>query len=205
MLAVDHLGKDASAGLRGTSAKETNPLFILSTGETKKDIHAQRELVVRKMRNGAAGLAVPFWAVPRDVTIKQEAVDADGVVSVVALTEKTLTIRWGDELRPVEGRSEGADDPVKGQQRRALIVLSEIINGRGGVVPPPECEAPPGFKVARLDTWRLRLIDKTVIEGKNTGAAFSQLKNALLDRGEIDISGGTYGQSLVEENPPRAP
>jgi hypothetical protein len=64
-------------------------LFILSTGETKKDIHAQRELVVRKMRNGAAGLAVPFWAVPRDVTIKQEVVDADGVVSVLDLTETT--------------------------------------------------------------------------------------------------------------------
>jgi hypothetical protein len=190
VLAVDHLGKDASAGLRGTSAKETNPLFILSTGETKKDIHAQRELVVRKMRNGAAGLAIPFWAVPRDVTIRQEVVDANGVVSIAALTEKTLTIRWGDEMRPVESRPEGQDDPIKGQQRRALVVLSEIINGRGGIAPPSECEAPPELKVARLETWRLRLIDKTVIEGKNTGAAFSQIKNALLDGGEIDISAG---------------
>ena len=44
--------------------------------------------------------------------------------------------------------------------------------------------------MVKLDSWRVRLIDKTVIEGKNTSAAFSQLKNALLDRGEIDISAG---------------
>jgi AAA domain/Bifunctional DNA primase/polymerase, N-terminal len=191
VLVVDHFGKDAAAGLRGTSAKETNPLFVLGTGETKKDVHAERALEVRKMRNGPSGLAVPFWAEQREVTIKQEMVDDDGVVTIADLTEKTLTIRWGDEMQPVEARrDDGVGDPVRGQQRRALMVLSEIINGRGGTVPPPECDAPAGFKVARLDTWRLRLIDKTVLEGKNTGAAFSQLKNALLDKGEIDISAG---------------
>ena len=44
--------------------------------------------------------------------------------------------------------------------------------------------------MVKLDSWRLRLIDKTVIEGKNTNAAFAQLKNSLLDKGEIDISAG---------------
>jgi AAA domain len=33
VLVVDHFGKDATAGLRGTSAKETNPLFILMKSE----------------------------------------------------------------------------------------------------------------------------------------------------------------------------
>jgi hypothetical protein len=33
VLISDHLGKDPSAGLRGTSAKETNPLFLLCTSE----------------------------------------------------------------------------------------------------------------------------------------------------------------------------
>jgi hypothetical protein len=123
------------------------------------------------------------------VTSKQTLKADDGTVE--PYTGKTLVVRWEDELHPVgTKREDGAGDPLRGQQHRALVVLNEIINGRGGTVPPPECEAPPGLKVTRLDTWRLRLIDKTVIEGKNTGAAFSQLKNALLDRGEIDISAG---------------
>jgi AAA domain len=188
VLMSDHLGKDASAGLRGTSAKETNPLVILLTGETKKDTYCRRELEVRKMRNGQAGLAVGFRMEDYEVTIRQTIKADDNTETVAPYTGKTLVVRWEDELHPVGETHE--DDPVSKQQRRALVVLSEIINGRGGTAPPSDCEAPPGLKVARLETWRLRLIDKTVIEGKNTGAAFSQLKNALLDRGEIDISAG---------------
>ena len=51
VLVVDHLGKDPEAGLRGTSTKETNPLFILSTGETKHDIYAASAAATR---SGAA-------------------------------------------------------------------------------------------------------------------------------------------------------
>jgi hypothetical protein len=93
-------------------------------------------------------------------------------------------------MRPAEGKSEGQDDPVKGQQLSAMRVLSELINGKAGVIPPPECEIPSGLKAIKLDTWRLRLVDKTVIEGKNTAQLFSQLKTALLNKGEIDISAG---------------
>ena len=49
VLITDHLGKDADAGLRGTSAKETNPLVILSTGTTRKSTYEPRQLEVRKM------------------------------------------------------------------------------------------------------------------------------------------------------------
>ena len=123
VLVVDHFGKDAAAGLRGTSVKETNPLFVLGTGETKKDVHARRELEVRKMRNGPSGLAVPFWAEQREVTIKQEVMQDNGVVAITDLTEKTLTIRWGDEMLPVEARRDDVRDPIKGQQRAALVLL----------------------------------------------------------------------------------
>ena len=125
VLVVDHFGKDAAAGLRGTSVKETNPLFVLGTGETKKDVHARRELEVRKMRNGPSGLAVPFWAEQREVTIKQEVMQDNGVVAITDLTEKTLTIRWGDEMLPVEARRDDVRDPIKGQQRAALVLLSQ--------------------------------------------------------------------------------
>jgi AAA domain/Bifunctional DNA primase/polymerase, N-terminal len=190
VLVVDHYGKDASAGLRGTSAKETNPLYVLGTGETKRDVYERRELNVRKMRNGISGLAVSFWMEDREVTIQKKLRSEDGVESVVAHTDKTLVIRWGDQLRPVGVRDDDGGGEVSKQQRRALAVLGELIGGGSGLVLPPECGATPGLRGTKLATWRLRLIDKTVIEGKNTSAAFSQIKNALLDRKEIDISHG---------------
>ena len=184
VLMSDHLGKDASAGLRGTSAKETNPLFILLTGETKKDTYCRRELEIRKMRNGQAGLAVGFRMEDYEVTIRQTIKADDNTETVAPYTGKTLVVRWEDELRPVGETHE--DDPASKQQRRALAVLSEMISARG-VLLPPECPAPAGLRGVKLDSWRLRLIDRTIIEGKNPAAAFSQLKNALLDKRLIDI------------------
>jgi len=187
VLVTDHLGKDASAGLRGTSAKETNPLFILSTGATKKDTYAKRQLEIRKMRNGRAGIAVSFSMRDQRVTLNQIAEGDEGEVS--PYIAGTLVVAWGEEFDPVGAPDDGRASEVSAQQRRALMVLNEMINARGKEL-PPECDAPEGLRGVKLDSWQARLIDKTVIEGKNTRAAFAQLKNALLDRREIDISHG---------------
>jgi hypothetical protein len=48
-----------------------------------------------------------------------------------------------------------------------------------------------------LDSWRLRLVDRTIIEGKNPAAAFSQLKNALLDKRLIDIGAAHVWMPLL--------
>jgi hypothetical protein len=98
-------------------------------------------------------------------------------------------VEWGEEFDPVGAPDDGRASEVSAQQRRALMVLNEMINARGKEL-PPECDAPEGLRGVKLDSWQARLIDKTVIEGKNTRAAFAQLKNALLDRREIDISHG---------------
>jgi hypothetical protein len=190
VLVVDHLGKDPDAGLRGTSAKETNPLFILSTGETQTDVYCKRHLTVRKMRNGISGVAVSFWMEDREATLNQFMESEDGTKQVVAYTGKTLSVRWGDKLRPVDMPEGAGTNEGSKQQRRALAILGDMIAGKSGCPLPPECDAPDGLRGVKLESWRLRLIDKTVIEGKNTSAAFSQLKNALLDRKEIDISHG---------------
>jgi hypothetical protein len=188
VLATDHLGKNVDAGLRGTSAKETNPLFILSTGATKKDTYVQRQLEIRKMRNGRAGIAVGFSMRDQDVTLYQMG-ERDGIVRMEAHTSKTLVVSWGEEFNSVNASDEGRAGEVSAQQRRALVVLNEMVSARGTLL-PPECDAPEGMMGVKLESWRVRLIDKTVIEGKNLTAAFSQLKNALLDRREIDISHG---------------
>lgn len=188
VLVTDHLGKDPQAGLRGTSAKETNPLFILSTGATKKDAYSKRELEVRKMRNGRAGVAVTFSMGDQEIELRHCIKGEGGTESQETVKEKTLVVHWEGELHQV-GES-GGDDEVSTLQRRALTVLAEMIAGRAGEQLPEECEAPAGLRGVLLDSWRLRLINKTVLEGKNTSAAFSQIKNALLDKKQIDIGDG---------------
>jgi AAA domain-containing protein len=102
VLFVDHLGKNAEAGLRGTSAKETNPLVILSTGETKEDVYCDRTLTVRKMRNGRSGMCVDFRMEDFNVTLDQIVENADGApTGTEPITVKTLVIKWSEELRPV--------------------------------------------------------------------------------------------------------
>jgi hypothetical protein len=185
VLVVDHLGKDPDAGLRGTSAKETNPLFILSTGSTQKDVYCQRSLEVRKMRNGQSGIAVSFQMEDWTGTIEQ-VVEADNGAARREMCEgKTLVVRWEGGLHAT-GRGGGNDD-MPPQQRRALKALNQMILKKG-VALPLECEATPGLKGVKLKDWKAYLIDKTMLEGKNVGAAFSRIKEGLLDREEINVS-----------------
>jgi hypothetical protein len=183
VMVVDHLGKDPSAGLRGTSAKETNPLFILTTGETVKDVYAKRVLEIRKMRNGETGLGIPFWM--EDCSISIEQLNEDGEIAMS--TVKTLAIRWGDELHPT-GQG-GGEDEFSGLQRRAMGVLVDLINKHGEAL-PAGCEAPGGVRGVPVDSWRKKLASKQVIEGKNVAAQFTKLRNGLLDHKMIDIDNG---------------
>jgi len=100
LLFVDHLGKNPESGLRGTSAKETNPLVILSTGETKEDVYCDRTLTVRKMRNGRSGMCVDFKMQDFETRMDQIIEGADGMqTGLEPITVKTLVIKWDDELR----------------------------------------------------------------------------------------------------------
>jgi hypothetical protein len=203
ILVTDHLGKDPEAGLRGTSAKETNPLFILSTGETQKDVYAPRRLIVRKMRNGRSGVAVGFQMKDKTVTLDQVVQNENGDKIVIPCTGQTLVIDWDTELRPVEEGNSSGGNEVSKQQRRALTVLREMTLGQAGVELPQECGACPGLRGVKLESWRIRHIDKTIIEGRNTRAAFSQLKNDLMDRKEIEVSQGYVWMPLPSPDGPQ--
>jgi hypothetical protein len=201
VLITDHLGKDADAGLRGTSAKETNPLVILSTGTTRKNTYEPRQLEVRKMRNGRAGVAVGFRMEDMAVAVNHVIEKEDGTTAIEPHTGKTLIVRWDSEIRPVGVA--GGEERDAPQQRRALAILNDLINGATtGLVLPSECGAPVGLRGTKLETWRLRLIHKMVFDNKNTSAAFAQLKNTLLDRKAIDVS--DCRQSRTRPSPPAA-
>ena len=184
VLVVDHLGKDPAAGLRGTSAKETNPLFILNTGETKRDVYSERQLEVRKMRNGRSGFGVSFWMEDIEVTI-QQMVQAERGTEIVAHTGKTLSVRWAEEQHCADRPAEPAQK-LPPQLSLALSVLIEQI-GRAGIALPNECGA-RGLRGVKMETWRMRLVDKTVIEGKHPARVFGRIKAGLLRRREIEVA-----------------
>ena len=65
VIAVDHFGKDISAGTRGSIVKESSADFILSTlGEINPDTNVVTDsrLVLRKLRSGPQGAVFPFNA-----------------------------------------------------------------------------------------------------------------------------------------------
>jgi hypothetical protein len=187
VLVVDHVGKDPSAGLRGTSAKETNPLFILNTGETRRDVYSERQLEVRKMRNGRSGFAESFWMEDTEATI-QQLVQTENGTEIVAHTDKTLTVRWAEEQHNADKPGAGADHGLSPQQALAVSTLVELIN-RDGAALPSECKA-GGLRGVTIEAWRDRLFDKTVLEGKHASSLFSRLKARLLRFGAIEVGHG---------------
>jgi AAA domain len=190
VLVVDHFGKDATAGLRGTSAKETNPLFILNTSEQQKDTYAKRHLEIRKMRNGQTGLVVDFWMEETEVQVRQVVRnDAGTVLEEVAV--KTLNIRWGEVLRPAAAaapKKEKAErqEPVSA---RALKILGAMINETGTDL-PPDCGATPGLRGVALEDWKQELLCETVLGEKRFGTAFQRVREKLERDGEIAIGAG---------------
>jgi AAA domain len=191
VLVVDHFGKDASAGLRGTSVKETNPLCVLTTGERKKDVYARRQLEIRKMRNGRSGVATSFWAEDCEVPI-QCRIKAGDEMTTEMVNVKTLVLRWGDEVFAVEegsdeedggkGKSREGRPPIK--QRMALRVLSELISK---AAPPSSSEV----SWVSLEAWYEALLDQTVIESDdpNRRRTFQRIKDGLLEKNEIKVQG----------------
>jgi len=138
------------------------------------------------MRNGRSGFGISFWMEDAEVTI-QQIVQAERGTEIVAHTGKTLSVRWADEQHCTD-RPAGPAHKVTPQQQLALSVLVEQI-GRTGITLPKECGA-PGLRGIMVDDWRLRLLDKTIIEGKYAGNTFYRIKSALLRCHEIGVGHG---------------
>jgi AAA domain/Bifunctional DNA primase/polymerase, N-terminal len=196
VLVVDHFGKDATAGLRGTSAKETNPLFILNTSEQQKDTYAKRHLEIRKMRNGQTGLVVDFWMEEIEVQVRQ-VVRTDTGAAVEEVAVKTLTIRWGEELRPAATTAPKAEKKEKRTpiSARALKILGTMIN-EVGVDLPAGCEAPMGLRGVALEDWKRELLHEGVLGEGRPDTGFRHVRTKLERDGEIAI-GAANGIEFV--------
>jgi hypothetical protein len=97
VLAVDHLGKVAEVGTRGSSAKEGSADFVLAAlGERElAGTVRNRRLAVRKLRGGEVGREIPFT-----LDTKMMGADADGD------TVTTCTINWNPPAAPPESASD---------------------------------------------------------------------------------------------------
>jgi hypothetical protein len=203
VLASDHFGKDPSAGLRGTSAKETNPLFILNTSEQQKDVLAQRYLEIRKMRNGPQGMAIDFKMEKCDALVDQIIRDKEtGTTSVATTTVATLQILWSDELRPVEfqtrEKAATTKDGLTPRSRRALKILKELVDDIGLTI-PPSCGAPPGCRGVTARVWADCLVKQGALGGKNPMAGLSHLMEPLLQQNKIGAVDGLVWLTQIED------
>jgi AAA domain/Bifunctional DNA primase/polymerase, N-terminal len=189
LLVVDHFGKNMAAGVRGGSPKETNATVVLATGEKPKNVYDTRTILIRKMRNGRDGLEATFQLEPCDVEVDQEVVDDDGVITIERQIVKTLRVRWLSQMHPAGAEEQGEPDNLSEQERRALMVLSDLINKHGEEL-PPECEAPKGLQGAREDAWEKKLVSKRVLGGKNSASGYAKLRNSMFARKLIDVDTG---------------
>jgi hypothetical protein len=86
VVVVDHFGKNAEAGTRGASAKETceGVLSILGTRSPSGKV-TDTKLVARKVRGGQSGREFPFTMKPYDLGVDHE-----------GRTISTLVVEWGE-------------------------------------------------------------------------------------------------------------
>jgi hypothetical protein len=115
VLCVDHFGKNAETGTRGTSAKEDNVDVILATLGQKSiaGVVPDPRLVVRKVRGGVQG---------REYAFATSIVDT-GVVDSKRRPITTLVIKWSEQTSP---STPGAND-IRNPWPKSLRLLRKVL------------------------------------------------------------------------------
>jgi AAA domain/DnaB-like helicase N terminal domain len=146
VLGVDHFGKAAETGTRGTSAKESGVDVVLATlGERSiNGVVTNPRLAVRKVRGGVVGREYPFTIKTADM----QAVDSKG------RTVSTLKIIWSAEtIAGADGTKEKKDPWLKSMSSRLLRkVLMNLIPDCGKDMRP----YPDGPTVRAIDKEVIR-------------------------------------------------
>jgi hypothetical protein len=119
VLVADHLGKDASAGGRGTSVKHQSPWFILDAGESAQELGEDRTLIIRKMKDGEDGLGITFNMEKFEHTkVTQEIHNEDGTTRTEMAEHETLVVVFEGEVRPVNTIKSGGSASALRPTRR---------------------------------------------------------------------------------------
>jgi hypothetical protein len=188
VLVVDHYGKDEERGLIGSAAKEAAAHFVLGSGGDRES-RKNRELQVRKMKDGQAYICVDFNLDTYDVTLRQKEINDDGTVNVEEQTHTTLVINWNREIRPIDSTAaRNADgDHLSELQRTAMIKLITLINNEGELL-SNDCNAPAGLRGVTVTRWYERLSRGRVLgERGQSEANFKKLVTALQAKRQIEV------------------
>jgi hypothetical protein len=187
VLVVDHYGKDEERGLIGSAAKEAAAHFVLGSGG-ERESRTDRQLAVKKMKDGPAFICVDFDLDTYDVILSKQDTQEDGTGVIQQQTHTTLVIKWGREVRPMDGgaRDRESGDRLSDLQRTALIKLITLINTEGGEI--PFGLAPPGMRGVHIERWFERLSRGRVLgERGQSEANFKKLLVALQARHQIEV------------------
>jgi AAA domain/Primase C terminal 2 (PriCT-2) len=137
VMAVDHFGKDASTGTRGTSAKEAASDFVLAT-LADRDLNgtlSKTRLAVRKLRGGKTGEEFPF----------------DLEVVAAGFGQTTCVIEW----RAAPVASDMGATSEKAQWPKTLRVLrtsmQAMLAEKGRSITPYGAEGPTVMAVVQAD------------------------------------------------------
>jgi hypothetical protein len=188
VLVVDHYGKDEDRGLIGSAAKEAAAHFVLGSGG-ERESRQNRELIVRKMKDGPAYICVDFDLDTHEVTVSQRETQEDGTETIRPQSQTTLVITWGKEARPVDvsASKDGGGDALTELQRTAIIRLITLTNDEGVEIPPGH-GAPKGLRGIMIDRWYERLLKGRALGGSGQGEAnFRKLLMALQAKHEIEV------------------
>jgi AAA domain len=188
VLVVDHYGKDEERGLIGSAAKEAAAHFVLGSGG-ERESQTDRQLEVKKMKDGPAYICVDFDLDTYDVTLSKRDVQEDGAEVVERQTHTTLVIKWGQEVRPIDAASKGSQDGerLSDLQRTALIKLITLINTEGAEI-PPGLGAPAGMRGIHIERWFERLSRGRVLGDRGQSEAnFKKLLMALQAKHQIEV------------------
>jgi hypothetical protein len=170
----DHAGKDVTRGSRGASSKPGKAHFVLTLPERVADPIAHRTLTVHKVRNQAGNWGADLWFELVEV------VTQDGEIV------SNLACCWGDEVRggANEENQGEATDRLPRLQAAALRVLKQLLAKAASALRDQ-------IPRVSLEVWYDELLDQTVIEPDdgNRRRTFKRVKDGLLDRGRIEISG----------------
>jgi hypothetical protein len=149
VLVADHLGKDPTAGGRGTSVKHQSPWFILDAGESAEELGEDRILIIRKMKDGEDGLGITFHMEKFPAEIDQQVRNDDGTVRIERATHDTLIVVFEGEVRPVNTIKSGNENHLTDKEMIVLNQITSMLNTESRDL-PAECGAPMGLKFS----WR---------------------------------------------------
>ena len=167
VLAVDHFGKDASTGTRGTSAKEASADVVLAT-LADRDLNGQlskTRMAVRKLRGGKTGEEFPF----------------DLNVVPAGFGETTCTIGW----RAIQEAGDSAASSESVRWPKSLRVfrtaMQAMVAEQGKSITPYGGEGPTVMAVV-LDVVRSEFIKAYPVDGDGDARKQKAAKRAAFNR-----------------------